>query len=68
MIGARCRLVGTDIEGMVVGIQHYLGDQSRYAVRYWLTGPQERWFTAGEISFESREAEGNILHIDRRAA
>lgn len=67
MIGARCRLVGTDIEGMVVGIQHYLGDQSRYAVRYWLAGPQERWFTAGEISFEGREADSNVVDFRRTA-
>lgn len=68
MIGARCRIVGTTFDGMVVGVRTYLGDQTRYAVRYYAAGPQEREFTAGEISFDGREAEGNVVHLERKVA
>ncbi|TIL91419.1 MAG: hypothetical protein E5Y73_17225 [Mesorhizobium sp.] len=69
MIGSRCFLVGTDIDGLVVGRRSYLGEMDRYAVRY-LDGagaPQERWFQAGEVSFEGREAKGNVVDFRERA-
>lgn len=55
MIGARCTIVGTDIVGLVVGKTTYVGDQDRYAVRYLAGGPQERWLTAGEITFDQKQ-------------
>ncbi|RWN73148.1 MAG: hypothetical protein EOS01_26745 [Mesorhizobium sp.] len=70
MIGSRVRLTGTDIDGLVVGKRSYLGEMDRYAVRY-LDGagaPQERWFQAGEVSFEGREAEGNVISFEREVA
>lgn len=55
MIGARCRIVGTDIDGLVVGRRTYLGEMDRFAVRYVdAGGPQERWFQVGEISFDGK--------------
>lgn len=68
MIGARCRILLGDFDGNVVGRREYLGQQSQYAVRYLdNAGPQERWFTAGEISFDGREAEGNVVDMRRVA-
>lgn len=47
-----CTLVGTDIPGLVVGKQSYVGDQDRYAVRFVASDvPFERWLTACEIEF-----------------
>lgn len=66
MIGARCRILGYTGEGLVVGIMTYLGDQNRYAVRYYAAGPQERWFTAGEISFDGPEVEGATATVPAR--
>lgn len=58
MIGARCIILGTDIDGAIVGHRSYLGEVDRYAVRYCdNSGPQERWFQVGEISFDAREAD-----------
>lgn len=68
MIGARCRILLGDFDGNVVGREEYLGRQTRYAVRYLdNAGPQERWFTAGEISFDGREVEGNVVDMRRVA-
>lgn len=76
MLGAPCRIVGTEFDGKVIGRQEYIGDQNRYAVRYCdFSGPQERWFTAGEISFDGREVEGafgvaesNVVVMERKVA
>ena len=66
MIGARCRLVGTEFDGMVVGRRTYLGEMDRFAVRYCdNSGPQERWLTGTEISFDGREVEGNVVALRR---
>lgn len=68
MIGARCRILLGDFDGNVVGRREYLGQQAQYAVRYLdNAGPQERWFTAGEIAFDVREAEGNVVDMRRVA-
>lgn len=68
MIGARCRILLGDFDGNVVGRREYLGQQAQYAVRYLdNAGPQERWFTAGEISFDGREVEGNVVDMRRVA-
>jgi hypothetical protein len=68
LIGARCRIVGTELDGVVVGRRTYLGELDRFAVRYSdSSGPQERWFQAGEVSFEGREAEGNVIEFRRTA-
>lgn len=65
MIGSRCLIVGTGLEGLVVGRRTYIGEQDRYAVRYCdNSGPQERWLQAGQISFDGREAEGNVVALD----
>jgi len=69
MLGARCRIVGTEFDGIVVGRTEYLGDQNRYAVQYAdHSGPQERWFPARMISFDGREAEGNVVTMERKVA
>jgi len=61
-------LVGTSIEGLVVGHRSYLGEMDRYAVRYCdNSGPQERWFQVGEISFDREDAVDNVVGF-RRAA
>lgn len=54
MIGAVCRIKGTALDGIVVGRRTYVCDLTRYAVRYMdaAGNPQERWFTASEISFD----------------
>lgn len=68
MIGSRCRILLGDFDGNVVGRREYLGQQAQYAVRYLdNAGPQERWFTAGEISFDGREVEGNVVDMRRVA-
>lgn len=65
MIGARCQIVGTEFDGLVVGRRTYLGEMDRFAVRYRDgAGLQERWFQSSEISFEGREAEGNVVALD----
>jgi len=65
MIGSRCRLTGTELDGFIVGKKEYLGEMGRFAVRYLdaAGSPQERWFTAGEISFDGPEVEGNVVAI-----
>lgn len=70
MIGARVRLVGTALDGMVVGKSSYIDRMDRFTVRYMdaCGGPQEREFTASEISFDGREAEGNVVSFERRVA
>jgi hypothetical protein len=75
MIGVRCRILLGDFAGDVVGKRSYLGEQDRYAVRYLDdSGPQERWFTAGEITFTRHEAKamshgakphGNVVDLRR---
>lgn len=73
MIGSRCKILDTgagnpaaDFDGIVVGKLAYAGDQDRYAVRYFANGtPQERWFTAGEVSFNTSEA--NVVAMRRVA-
>lgn len=66
MIGARCRILLGDFDGNVVGRRSYLGEQDQFAVRYLDgAGPQERWFKAHEISFDGREAEGNVVEFRR---
>ncbi|TPM59007.1 hypothetical protein FJ959_09040 [Mesorhizobium sp. B2-2-4] len=68
MIGSRCRILLGDYDGNVVGKRTYLGEADRYAVRYLDGGgPQERWFQAHEISFDGREAEGNVVEFRERA-
>ncbi|TIN83057.1 hypothetical protein [Mesorhizobium sp.] len=68
MIGARCRILLGDYDGNVVGKRSYLGEADRFAVRYLdSSGPQERWFQAHEISFDGREAEGNVVEFRRMA-
>lgn len=65
MIGARVRLVGTTLDGILVGKSSYVDRMDRYTVRYMDAGgsPQEREFTAGEVSFDGREAEGNVVAL-----
>lgn len=67
MIGARCRIVGTSLDGMVVGVSKYVDRMDRFDVRYADASgnPQERRFTASEISFDGREAEGNVVALRR---
>lgn len=67
MIGAWCHLVGTSLRGLVVGRRTYLGEMDRFAVRYLdaAGSPQERWLSAGEVSFDGREAEGNVVALRR---
>lgn len=67
MIGARCRLVGTSLDGVVVGTSDYIDRMRRFTVRYMdaAGSPQEREFTAPEISFDGREAEGNVVEFRR---
>jgi hypothetical protein len=61
-------IVGTELDGVVVGRRTYLGELDRFAVRYRDgSGPQERWFQSGEVSFEGREAEGNVIEFRRTA-
>jgi hypothetical protein len=68
LIGARCRIAGTELDGVVVGVRTYLGELDRFAVRYRDgSGPQERWFQSGEVSFDGREAEGNVIEFRRMA-
>jgi len=65
MIGSRCLIVGTELEGLVVGKTSYVGRVDEYAVRYCDNGgPQERWLQAGQISFDGREAEDNVVALD----
>ncbi|MBZ9659820.1 hypothetical protein LB523_12260 [Mesorhizobium sp. ESP-6-4] len=65
MIGSRCRIIMGDIDAIVVGKRTYLGDQDKYTVRYLDDGgPQEREFPASMLSFEGREAEGNVVALD----
>ena len=63
MIGAQVRLVGTDLEGMIVGKSSYIDRMDRFTVRYMdgCGSPQEREFTAGEVSFDGREALDNVV-------
>lgn len=76
MLGARCIILLGEYDGNVVGKREYLGERTRYAVRYLDdAGPQERWFTAGEISFDGREVEGafgiaesNVVVMERKVA
>ena len=68
MIGALCHLRGTELSGAVVGKRSYLGETDRYAVRY-LDGsnsPQERWFTAAEISFDGPEVGSAVVDFEER--
>lgn len=66
MIGSRCRILLGEIEGNVVGHRTYIGEQDRWAVRYIdESGPQERWFQSGELSFERRQAEGCVVDFRR---
>ncbi|TPJ86924.1 MULTISPECIES: hypothetical protein [unclassified Mesorhizobium] len=68
MIGGRCRILLGEYDGNVVGKRTYIGEADRYAVRYLDdSGPQERWFQAHEISFDGREAEGNVVDFRRTA-
>jgi hypothetical protein len=70
MIGARCRIVGTTLDGVVVGVSKYVDRMDRFDVRYVdaIGNPQERRFTGAEISFDGREAEGNVIYFERRVA
>jgi hypothetical protein len=63
MIGARCGIVGTGLHGMVVGVSRYVDRMDRFDVRYMdaAGNPQERRFTAGEISFD--KAETNVVAL-----
>lgn len=68
MIGKVCKIIGTDLDAVCVGTRQYIGDQDRYSVRFLVSGvPHEREFTAGEVSFASREAEGNVVDFRRTA-
>jgi len=53
MIGERCTIAGTELAGLIVGLRQYVGDQDRYAVRYFdmQHNPQERWFRADQLRF-----------------
>ncbi len=70
MIGSRVRLVGTTLDGVLVGTSDYVDRMRRFTVRYMdaVGSPQEREFTAGEVSFDGREAEGNVVSFERRVA
>lgn len=70
MIGSHVRLIGTTLDGIVVGKSSYIDRMDRYSVRYMdaAGSPQEREFTQGEISFDGREAEGNVVSFERRTA
>lgn len=68
MIGRTCKIIGTDLDGVCVGSRYYVGDQNRYSVRFLANGvPQEREFTAGEVSFAGHHAEGNVVDFRRTA-
>lgn len=68
MIGSRCNIHGVDLCGVIVGRLTYAGDADRFAVRYMDRNgnPQERWFTAGEITFNGGEAASNVVALERR--
>ncbi|QKC99214.1 hypothetical protein [Mesorhizobium sp. NZP2298] len=67
MIGSRVRLVGTTLDGMLVGKSSYIDRMDRFTVRYMdaVGSPQEREFTASEISFDGREALDNVVDFRR---
>jgi len=66
MLGAKCGIKGTGLDGVVVGARYYAGDQNRYTVRFLAAGvPHEREFTIGELSFSG--ADGHGVAMDRQA-
>lgn len=68
MIGKTCKIIGTDLEGVCVGSRYYVGDQNRYSVRFLANGvPQEREFTAGEVSFSGRNTSAQVIEFRRTA-
>lgn len=68
MIGKTCKIIGTDIEGICVGHRRYAGDQDRFSIRFSANGvPQEREFTASEVSFAGRNANAQVIEFRRTA-
>lgn len=56
MIGAMCKVRGTDIKALCVGKRQYVGDVDRFMVRFLHDGvPHEREFTRDELEFNAAQ-------------